>query len=217
MSIWLENSKKNLLPLSKEKENFQEAVKEWFYTDELMEYEDPVEICELCEKDGLRYHFQIKNELGNILWVGTKCIEKFGITIYDEKGNEITENKEAYLINQAKKKHVKEILLKLNNANPAGEMKGHHLKELDNYCIEGYSIEGKFDAKMINYLFMRLGAERIRFRANCFKINLRSDESKRKLLSLKMVQYERIQGALSTSHRKYYKENSPNYKQAEPI
>ncbi|MBS0424091.1 MAG: hypothetical protein JSR71_06630 [Proteobacteria bacterium] len=215
MSIWLENSAKNLLPLSVEKENFSIAIKEWFYTDELIEYEEAEEICELCEKDGLRYHFQIKNEIGNILWVGSKCIEKFGITIYDENGVEITENKEAYLINQAKKKHVKDIVLKFSNCTKAGRIKGHSLKELDEYCIRNYNSEGKFDAKMINYLFQRLENEKIRFRANCFKIDLRAEESKRMLLNLKMVQYQRIKGALSASQRKYYKENSKYFKAAE--
>lgn len=210
MSIWLANSAKNLLPLSFEKENFTIAVKEWFYTDELMEYEEPEEICELCEKDGLRYHFQIKNEIGNVLWVGSKCIEKFGITIFDENGVEITENKEAYLINQAKKKHIKEVVLRLGNVRPVGEKQGHSIEKLDNYCIQNFYESGKFDAKMINYLFIRLEEERIRYRANCFKIDLRSDESKRKLLGLKMIQYKRIEGALSISQRKYYKENSRN-------
>jgi hypothetical protein len=211
MSIWLENSEKNLLPLSAEKENFAVAIKEWFYTDELIEYEEPEEICELCEKDGLKYHFQIKNEIGNTLWVGSKCIEKFGITIYDENGIEITENKEAYLINQAKKKHVKDTLSKLSNINTPGNIQGHSFKELDSYCINNYNIEGKFDAKMVNYLFQRFENEKIRFRSNCFKIDLRADESKKLLLNLKIVQYKRIKGALSVSQRKYYKENSRHF------
>jgi hypothetical protein len=211
MSIWLENSEKNLLPLSTEKENFAIAIKEWFYTDELIEYEEPEEICELCEKDGLKYHFKIKNELGNTLWVGSKCIEKFGITIYDENGIEITENKEAYLVNQAKKKHVKDTLSKLNNIYTLGKIQGHSFKELDSYCITNYNVEGKFNAKMINYLFQRFENEKIRFRCNCFKIDLRADESKKLLLNLKMVQYNRIKGALSVSQRKYYKDNSRHF------
>lgn len=211
MSIWLENSEKNLLPLSVEKENFAVAIKEWFYTDELMEYEEADEICELCEKDGLRYHFQIKNEIGNTLWIGSKCIEKFGITIYDGNGVEIIENKEAYLINQAKKKHVKDTLSKLSNVYAPGSIQGHSFKELDNYCIDRHSFEEKFDAKMINYLFQRFENEKIRFRANCFKIDLRADESKKLLLNLKMIQYNRIKGALSLSQRKYYKENSKHF------
>ena len=212
MSIWLENSAKNLLPLSAEKENFAIAIKEWFYTDNLIEYEEADQICELCEKDGLRYHFEIKNEIGNTLWVGSSCIEKFGITIYDENGNEITENKEAYLISQAKKKHVKDVLAKLNACTPRGAILGHSIRKLDEYCIRNYELDGKFDAKMLNYLFQRLEYEKIRFRANCFKIDLRSDESKQMLLNLKMVRYNRIKGSLSASQRKYYKENSKYFK-----
>lgn len=217
MSIWLENSARNLLPLSAEKENFAVAIKEWFYTDELIEYDEPDQICELCEKDGLRYHFKIKNEIGNTLWVGSSCIEKFGITIYDEHGNEITENKEAYLISQAKKKHVKDVLSKLKACRTSGVFQGHSIRSLDDYCIRKNELDERFDAKVINYLFQRLEYEKIRFRANCFKIDLRSDESKKMLLNLKMVQYNRIRGALSSSQRKYYQENSIHFKEEDGI
>ena len=62
---------------------------------------------------------------------------------------EIIENKEAYLINQAKKKHNKEVVLRLENIKPVGKKQGHSVEKLDNYCIQSFNDEGKFDAKIL--------------------------------------------------------------------
>ncbi|EIZ1550928.1 TPA: hypothetical protein GRR64_19235 [Vibrio parahaemolyticus] len=77
INCWLRNSMKNLLNLSVSNE-FYEACGEWEFTGEVFDYEEPREICELCEKDELRYHFKIKNDITeNSLLVGSKCILKF--------------------------------------------------------------------------------------------------------------------------------------------
>ena len=104
MNVWLNNSVKNLLPLSENKKDFNVALKEWFFTGEIIDHEDAIEVCQLCEKDELRYHFEIENGLRNKLWVGSKCIEKFDISVFDEEGIEVIEHKEQYLLKQARKK-----------------------------------------------------------------------------------------------------------------
>ena len=204
MNIWVKNSLKNLLPLSEEKEDFKVALKEWFFTGEIVDHETPIEVCELCEKDELRYHFEIKNNLANSLWVGSKCIEKFDITIYDESGNEVTENKDLYLQKQARKKHIKTVFENLEKTNGKGKTNGRCNKELDIYCIDRYNLEGKLDPKMLNYLFKRLDEEEIFYDKRFFVISLKSDENKIKLLELNNEQFQRIKKALSLSQRKFY-------------
>lgn len=207
MNIWLKNSYKNLLPLSEEKENFKLALKEWFYTGEIIDHETPIETCELCEKDELRYQFEIKNNLNNKLWVGSKCIEKFDITIIDENGIEITENKEFYLQKQARKKHIINVFSNLELTKPNGKIKDKSKKELDIYCINKYNLEEKLDPKMLNYLFLRLDEEDIFYDKRFFSVSLKSEENKSKLLSLQRNQFDRIKKALNLSQRKFYEKN----------
>jgi len=207
MNIWLKNSIKNLLELSEEKENFTKATKEWFYTGEIFDYHIPTEMCELCEKEELRYHFEIRNRLDNFLLVGSKCIEKFDITVSDNEGNEIRENKNIYLQKQARIRHVEQALNFLNKSNPIGIIKGISKRELDHYCVSTFSWDEKLDPKMLNYMFLRFDEEDIRYDKRFFAISIRSNESKIKLLKLERVQYARIKGALSTAQRNYYEEN----------
>lgn len=207
MNIWLENSKKNLLALSKEKQNFPKAVKEWFYTGETIDYHEPTETCELCEKDELRYHFEIKNELKNHLLVGSKCIEKFDITVIDSEGNEVKQNKDLYLQRQVRIKHVELSLDKLHKSNPTGKILGKTKKELDHYCVTTFDWEEKLDPKMLNYMFLRFDEEEIRYDKRFYAINIRSNENKAKLLKLNKMQFERIKGALSIAQRNFYENN----------
>jgi hypothetical protein len=83
-------------------------------------------------------------------------------------------------------------------------IKGHSKKKLDSYYIIRFNQEEKLDAKMLNYLFMRLDNEQIPYDKRFFAIDLRSDESKRKLLALKQNQFQRIKGALSPNQIKFY-------------
>lgn len=207
MNIWLKNSIKNLLELSEEKENFTKATKEWFYTGEILDYHIPTEMCELCEKEELRYHFEIRNRLDNFLLVGSKCIEKFDITVSDNEGNEIRENKNIYLQKQARIRHVEQALNFLSKSNPTGMIKGISKRELDHYCVSTFSWDEKLNPKMLNYMFLRFDEEDIRYDKRFFAISIRSNESKIKLLKLERVQFARIKGALSNTQRNYYEEN----------
>ena len=207
MNIWLKNSSKNLLPLSEENEDFKIALKEWFFTGEIIDHEATIEICALCEKDKLRYHFEIKNKLENSLWVGSKCIEKFDITIYDESGNEVIKNKNQYLKNQARKKHIKSVFENLEKTEPKSKTNNRNNKELDIYCITNFNLNNKLDPKMLNYLFKRLDEEKIFYEKKFFAISLKNKENKSKLLKLSKTQFERIKIALSFAQRKYYENN----------
>lgn len=212
MNIYMKNSCKNLLPLSEDKEDFKEAVKEWFFTGAIVDYEAPTETCELCEKDEVRYQYEIKNGLNNTLWVGSKCIDKFDITVFDENGNEVTEKKEYYLQKQARKQHIINVFKKLDETKPKDKLQDWNKRELDVWCINQYNEKGKLNPKIINYLFLRLDEEGIFYDKRFFAVNLNSHENKRLLANLETHQFERIKKALSPSQQKYYKDNKKSKK-----
>ncbi|ELZ7198877.1 hypothetical protein U0N67_002704 [Vibrio parahaemolyticus] len=77
INYWIRNSIKNLLEMSISKD-FKTACGEWTFTGVVFDYEEPIEICQLCGKDELRYHFEIKNDITDcMLLVGSSCILKF--------------------------------------------------------------------------------------------------------------------------------------------
>ena len=76
--------RKNILPLSIG-ESLPEAFEEWAFTNEVMDHEKPVETCQLCEQEQLRYHFKIRNaHTTRVLWVGSQCILKFGLSVFED-------------------------------------------------------------------------------------------------------------------------------------
>jgi hypothetical protein len=96
MSTYPQRVRENILPLSVA-ETLPEAFEEWSFADETIDHEEPVETCQLCNQEELRYHFKIRNALtAHTLWVGSKCILKFGVSVF-EGGRRLTED-------QAKKK-----------------------------------------------------------------------------------------------------------------
>jgi hypothetical protein len=67
------------------------AILEWEYLGGRKDYRVPVETCQLCCEHPLRYHFHIKNQKNrNEMWVGSGCIDRFGIRVVDESGNRLS-------------------------------------------------------------------------------------------------------------------------------
>ncbi|RYE24768.1 MAG: hypothetical protein EOP51_06295 [Sphingobacteriales bacterium] len=207
MNVWLDNSMRNIFPLSAEKNDFKLAIAEWFFTGNIVDHEHAQEYCQLCEKDQLRYHYEITNKLDNVLLVGSTCIDKFDIKVYDEFGNEISEKKSAYLSKLVKRKNVRKALSKLSYTTPKGSIRGHSKMSLDKYCYDMSVYKEIMNARMVNYIFMRCIEENINFDAKSFSINIRANDDKDQLLSLSDFQFERIKPALSTAQINFYKEN----------
>ena len=84
MMSYLKIVSNNILPLS-EAASLPHAFKEWRFTENTIDHLDAVETCRLCEKEGLRYHFEIANRLTqNVLMVGSHCILKFGVAVFED-------------------------------------------------------------------------------------------------------------------------------------
>ena len=97
MNNWRTSAQKNLIAWSKEKENYIVAAQEWEFTGEVIDHGKSNNRCDLCEGENLRYHFEVKNyTVGKIINVGSSCITKFGLTVRDEEGKIIDDNKEKH-------------------------------------------------------------------------------------------------------------------------
>ena len=110
---WRNKAQKNLLLKSIEKSDHLLAAEEWEFTGNVIDHEVTDRTCELCEGENLRYHFEIKNkDNNNELMVGSTCITKFDITIWDDQGNEILgSSKKNTFLNKEIQKKKREFVL----------------------------------------------------------------------------------------------------------
>jgi len=66
------------------------AFGEWSLTENTVDHEQPIETCELCGQQDLRYHFEIVNQYTDAtLWVGSHCILQFDVAVL-EKGRRLS-------------------------------------------------------------------------------------------------------------------------------
>jgi len=96
MENYTDKCKKNLLKYSMEKENYEIAVNEWYFNNEVIDNNEFTDInisrpsCELCEHEDLRWQFVIFNvNNNNQLKVGSSCIKKFNIALLEKDGRKI--------------------------------------------------------------------------------------------------------------------------------
>jgi hypothetical protein len=204
---WVSKSAKNLLPLSREKQDFQKALKEWVYTGDMYDLETPTEDCELCEHPDIRYQFRIINQLtDNELLVGSECINKFEIPAIDNRGRILSTEKSKkkvqrdrqYLITNAKKKKVINVLVALLTKE-----QNFNINSFISYVQE----RGSFTPNQLSFLFWRLDQQRIEYLASDFKLTIRKDREKEQLLKMEDWKMKKLWKAMSTSQRQWYDNN----------
>ena len=103
MDVYLENTKRNILPKS-ESNDFEEALREWHFTGEVLVNSSNNNICEICEKKHLMHQYKIRNHVTDFyFWIGSHCILKFpGIVVRDDEGGELSEKQDRNRILKSK-------------------------------------------------------------------------------------------------------------------
>ncbi|MDS4026025.1 MAG: hypothetical protein RKO25_03405 [Candidatus Contendobacter sp.] len=196
MSHWLDTSKRNLIPLSVAT-LFTEALREWFFTGVVYDYEGEDIKCELCEHPDLSHHFEIRNTVNdNRLLVGSSCILKFSeINIRDTFGREVTDTEERKVyLNDALQKKLTEIMLeplrklwlKDKEHRADIESKAKQLKMGDGISPQG-----------LLFLFRRMDACQIPYTATRYKVSLRSYIEQGELYRMSQPDLHKIKPALS--------------------
>jgi hypothetical protein len=61
------------------------AFAEWAFTENTVDHESPIETCELCGQQDLRYDFEIANRYTEAaLWVGSHYILQFDVAVLED-------------------------------------------------------------------------------------------------------------------------------------
>ncbi len=201
LSEWLNKAKENLFNSSVEKNNLQKAITEWSVTENVIDYLEEVESfedfyasCELCEHPNLRWHFEILNEYTNkSLWVGSKCILKFGIRLLDEYGSEYNHEEKEKKLNSIitrKRKSIKDekllsILRKLWNRDT--EFRSYIEKS-----VKFFKKNNSFTPKQILTIDWRLSKHHIKFAKEIFKVRIRNQKERDEIYNLEDWQKEKL-------------------------
>ncbi len=192
MRSWSEISEKNLFPFSKEQSDFETALQEWEHTSVVIDHLFPVETCQLCEHANLRYHFEIVNrETKATLQVGSSCIEKFGIRVYDKTGKELHGK-------ERKKQLGLEINTKKENLVFASLLELWKRRDKNRERVTVYTREyqdyGKFSPKNLLYLFQQMNAQGVDYVPHIHKVTLRSKKDREYLYRISEADRELIWG-----------------------
>lgn len=204
---WVERSARNLLPLSLERRSLEIALREWFYSGDMYDLEEPIESCELCDHPNIRYQFKITNSFnGNELLVGSECINKFGIAALNEQGQILDKddsrrkvNKDRrYLVDQGRRKKLINALLELARCE----------SDFDIESFIGYvQNRGAFTPNQLATLFWRLDKYGVIYNPLDFKLIIRRKREKEQLLEMANWKLEKLWRAMSPSQQRWYKEN----------
>jgi len=196
MTTYPQRVRDNILPLSVGK-TLPEAFEEWSFTERTIDHEEPIETCELCEQEALRYHFEIKNHLTQKqMMVGSKCILKFGLSVF-EAGRKLSPA-------DAKKKLERLIQqMRLESCISALERLAatEHNAILSN-ALEYYRKNKYLTPKFAFVVLWRLQKHGIDHSPTFFKINLQKDKYQRDLREMPKSQIPFIWPALSSTQRK---------------
>ncbi|AOU96633.1 hypothetical protein BI364_00100 [Acidihalobacter yilgarnensis] len=207
---WAQNSAANLLPLSIEQSRLAVALKEWLYTGDMYDLEEPVETCELCEHPDIRYQFKIINRHnGNEMLVGSECINKFGISATDELGNVLdregsrrrVNRDRRFLVNEARKRRMINTLVALSAVE----------EEFDINSFISYVLDrDAFTPNQLALLFWRFDQREIEYSPRDFKIVIRRDREKNQLRQMEDWKIQKLWASMSTSQRTWVRRNT-NY------
>jgi hypothetical protein len=196
-----ETVKNTLLSLSKSKRDYDLAVSEWDYFGDFHDNEVGNGTCQLCGQPNIRYEFQIVNRNNqNTLLVGSECITKFGITVYDDYGNRITGHSakarvmgdRRSLVASAKTQGVINALISL--ASKDNEFDFHKF-------ISYYQERGAFTPNQLTLVMWRLNKFRISHEKSHFKLVMQRDREKQQLLRMEEWKLHQIKACLSGAQR----------------
>jgi hypothetical protein len=185
----------NILPLSVGT-TLPEAFEEWSFTEQTIDHEQPIETCQLCEQEALRYHFEIRNALTQrVLWVGSQCILKFGVSVF-ENGRRLSESDTKKKLDRLMQQMRLESCVRALENLAATETNPILSSALDYYKRNKY-----LSPKYAFVVLWRLQSNNIDHSPSFFKVNLKRDKYQQDLRTMRLGHVHVIWPALSSSQR----------------
>ncbi len=192
-----ERVRENILPLSVAN-TLPKAFEEWYFAGDTIDHEEAVEDCQLCDHEQLRYHFKIANEYTNkTLWVGSQCILKFQVTVYDDYGRTLNEKESKKKLNKLLEK------MRIDSCIKALDIVAKKTNSKILISALNYYKNNKFlTPKFAFVVFWQLQKNRIDHSPSFFKISLKKQMYKDDLEEMQTERVHFFWKALTSSQRK---------------
>ncbi len=208
---WLEAAQANLLPLSREQTDLKRALEEWEHTGKVIDHGAAVENCQLCDRQQLRYHFEIFNRFtSKTKMVGSSCIKKFDIIVFDDHGNKLEgEVRERWLKKEIAERQKEMMLEPLRELWSVAE----ECRDIIEWCLDGFESLNGFSPARLCFLFQQMGEREIKFNPPLYKIVLRSYDDKMELVQLTSEELTLIWPSLSPQQKRRYEAHKKKLEQ----
>jgi hypothetical protein len=187
------------------------ALKEWYYTGYFYDYEAACEICQLCGKTELRFHFEIYNPLTtHALLVGSECIKRFEIETVDEAGRRVGAAEAArrvnrdrrWLVENARQRRQTRAILDLARI---GDFTDEKVASFLSYINDRSALT----PSQAYFLLWRMAERRIEHRPSDFKVTIKRDREKAQLIEMSDYKLRTLCPALSISQKRWLAEHRP--------
>jgi len=182
-------------------ESLPEAFEEWTFTDEIEDHEEPIETCQLCEQEQLRYHFKTRNALTTkVLWVGSQCILRFGLSVFEDALKLSEKQAKKKLERLTQQMRLESCIKALERLAEAEE------NDILNSALAYYD-ENKYLTPKQAFVFLwRLRENNIHHSPSFFKISLKRERYRDDLRDMKTSRVHVIWPALSSTQRRLAEE-----------
>lgn len=195
MQHYSQRIRDSILPLSVG-DTLPKAFEEWSVTDRVVDHETPEETCEFCGQESLRYQFEIRNTLnGNTLWVGSQCILKFGLSVF-EKGRVLTPEQAKKKIGRMMDQMRQDSCIRALESLAASEN-----NEILSNALRYFKQNKYLSPKQAFVVLWRLNKHKIDHSPSFFKIDLKHDRFKAQLREMEPTRVHLLWPALTSSQR----------------
>jgi hypothetical protein len=195
MQHYSQRVRDSILPLSVG-DTLPKAFEEWTVTEKVVDHETPQEICELCGQESLRYQFEIRNSLNaNTLWVGSQCILKFGLSVF-ENGRVLSPEDAKKKISRIMEQMRQDACIRALEALALTER-----NEILSSAVQYFKKHKYLSPKHAFVVLWRLNRHRIDHNPSFFKIDLKHDRFKAQLREMETSRVHVLWPALTSSQR----------------
>lgn len=196
MSGYTQRVRDSILPLSVGG-TLPEAFEEWAFTDETLDHEAPIETCELCGQQELRYHFRIGNRYtGHHLWVGSHCILQFDVAVLEHGRRLLPREAKRHLTKLTQKMQLEACI------NALTKLAAREQSPILSGALDYYRRKKKLTPKYAAVVFWKLQQYSIEHHPSFFQVELKRQQHIEDLRHMPTKRVHRFWSALSTTQRR---------------
>lgn len=173
------------------------AFTEWSFTNNTVDHEQPIETCELCGQQDLRYHFEISNRYTNaILWVGSHCILQFDVAVVQEGRRLSPTEAKRHLAKLTQQMQLESCIRTLE------QLAARESSPILAGALDYYRKNKKLTPKYAAVVFWKLQAFNVDHHPSFFQIELRRSQHIDDLRQMPTARVQRFWSASTTAQRR---------------